>query len=111
MKEITNPKKLVDMNELENALAIVKNASDILIEESELRRKLLNTESAYVNKDECQELYNREESGSVVDVIAALEVIKHGNFKSGWADIRNIDNRVEQIKDRIKLKAKSIRCW
>tara|TARA_R110001599_G_C11744903_1_gene608337 strand:+ start:99 stop:428 length:330 start_codon:yes stop_codon:yes gene_type:complete len=105
------PKDLVDMNELENALAIVKNASDVLIEESKYRRGLLNTESAYVNRDECQELYNREESGDVVDVIAALEVIVHGEFKGGWTDRHNINNRVKQIKERIKLKAKSIKGW
>lgn len=103
------PSELVDMNELENALAIVKNASDMLIKESEYRRELLCAESAYVHSDECQELYNREDSGDVVDVIAALEVIKHGEFKGGWVNRHNIDNRVEQIKERIKLKAKSIK--
>jgi hypothetical protein len=96
---------LIDMNELENALAIVKNATDILIEESELRRESLHD---YLNSDEQQYLYNREQDGDAVEIIAFMEIVKAGDFDIR-RDLDAIYNREEQIQERIRLKAESLR--
>lgn len=95
---------LIDMNELENALAIVKNATDILIEESVNRRFSLDD---YIHSREQQYLSDRECDGDVVEIIAFMEVVKAGDFDIR-RDMRLVNNRENQILKRIELKAESL---
>lgn len=97
--------KNINMTELENALAVVKNATDLLIEIAEEREFSLN---AYTHSNERQKLCDRVQSRDVVELIAFLDVVKKGDFDIR-RDMKYVDNRESQILKRIEMKAESLR--
>ena len=97
--------KNINMTELENALAVVKNATDILIEIAEDR---LASFDSHTRSREQQHLFYRVNDGDPVELIAFLDVVKEGKFDL-HRDMKSVHNRESQILKRIEMKAESLR--